>query len=465
MQREREFVKNTFVLSVGRLLPKITALITLPILTACLTKAEYGTYDLITTLIMLVIPIATLQIQSAAFRFLIDYRHDRIGAEEIISNIFAVTIPISLAVSCVIPLFFGQLTLFSRLLIGVYFFIDTLYVTASQIARGLGYNKYYSIGSSIISFVNMLGIILAVYISGQGILGVMLSLAAAQIAGFVFISAKSRLFSYISFQRASGKRIKELLAYSWPMIPNNLSSWVLKLSDRLVITAFIGVQANAVYAVANKIPNLLALAQQIVVMAWQENASIAVKDKDAGEYYSKMLRSMFDLMFGFTALLIAGTPLIFRILIRGDYGEAYYQMPVLILAMFFFAMSSFFGGIYVAHKKTINVGVTTMVAAGINLAIDLGFINYIGIWAASLSTLIAYVVLYYYRMINSKNFQPIKVNWGRQSVQIAVMCGMLGMCFMQTRILNIANAVLGVMLFALFNRRIIRKAVNKLKKR
>ena len=87
MSREKDLVKNTVVLSVGKFLPKLCSFITLPVLTACLTKAEYGTYDLIATLIMLIIPIATLQIQSAAFRFLIDCRGDHDASSGIISNI------------------------------------------------------------------------------------------------------------------------------------------------------------------------------------------------------------------------------------------------------------------------------------------------------------------------------------------------------------------------------------------
>ncbi len=77
MSREKELVKNTFILGLGRFLPKLVQIITLPVITACLTKNEYGTYDLIATLVMLLMPIATLQIQSAAFRFLIDCRGDK----------------------------------------------------------------------------------------------------------------------------------------------------------------------------------------------------------------------------------------------------------------------------------------------------------------------------------------------------------------------------------------------------
>ena len=138
MQREKELVKNTIVLSAGRFLPKLTSFITLPILTACLTKAEYGTYDLVSTLVMLIVPIATLQIQSAAFRFLIDCRKDLEKIKEIISSIFVVTVPAIIVASIIVQCFFRSQNTLVRVGIAIYFILDTLYLTLGQIVRGLG---------------------------------------------------------------------------------------------------------------------------------------------------------------------------------------------------------------------------------------------------------------------------------------------------------------------------------------
>ncbi len=452
MSREKDLFKNTLILSIGRFVPQLMSIITLPILTARLTKAEYGTYDLITTLIMLVIPIATLQIQSAAFRFLIDCRGDQLRSSEIISNIFIVTIPVSLVVCIGIQCAFPGLPGPVRLLVGSYFFLDTIYLTMGQIARGLGKNRDYSIGAIMLSVINMLGVVLLVNFSGKGLWGVYASLTAANAIALIFIISKTKLPAYLRMSVGSLGMIKELLAYSWPMVPNNLSTWVLKLSDRLVITAFLGIEANAVYGVANKVPNILSMAQSIMVMAWQENASIAAKDTDARKYYSKMLDFCFSFMAGASALLIGATPILFRLLIRGDYAEAYFQMPVLILAMFFFAMSSYFGGIYIAFKKTVSVGITTMAAAAVNLIIDLCLVRVIGITAGSLSTLVAYIILYVYRMIDVQKFQKVNVNIQRQALQVLVILVMLILCFLQRPLLNLINILAGIIVFIAFNR-------------
>lgn len=465
MSREGEFVKNTAVLSVGKLLPKCTGFITLPILSAYLTKAEYGTYDLITTLVAFVIPIATLQIQSAAFRFLIDYRGNKEESSAIITDILAFTVPISVIASIIMQMFFPSASIAVRILIAVYFFMDTINGTFGQIARGLGHNKKYSIGTMVLSIVDMVCVVVWVYLIREGLTGVMIALAASQFGGALYLACSLKLWTYYSPGRVSFARIKELLAYSWPMVPNNLSSWVLKLSDRLVITAFLGVEANAVYAIANKIPNILMVVHSIVMMAWQENASIAVTDSDAEEYFSKMYITVLKVAFGFTALLIAATPILFALFVRGNYDDAYYQMPVLIFAQYFNILSAFVGGIYIAHKKTVNVGLSTAFAAGINLAIDLIFVNLIGIWAGSISTLVAYIVLYIYRLINSRKFQPLKVHAAKQLLMMAVIAGMLTLCFLRIRVLDVVNLILGVGIFLFFNRDLIQKTMKKIRKR
>ena len=86
MSRSRDLAKNTLILSFGTFLPKFAALVTIPVITSHLTKAEYGTYDLITTLVALLLPVVTFQIHSAAFRFLIECRDDPREKKIVISN-------------------------------------------------------------------------------------------------------------------------------------------------------------------------------------------------------------------------------------------------------------------------------------------------------------------------------------------------------------------------------------------
>ena len=407
MSREGKLAKNTFILSIGTFLPKLAAFIILPILTGYLTKEEYGTYDLVTVLVSLILPAATLQIQTAAFRFLIDVRKDDSRIKSIITNIFAFIIPTSL-IALVILYFFLPGEVGIRLLICVYFLADILVNGARQVSRGLEKNLDFSISAIVSSLGKMIFAVIFVWYLRIGLTGAIIALALSSTVSLIVLMIRARLYKYIDVSLISWKEIKNLISYSWPMVPNSMSMWVMRVSDRFVVTMFMGVAANAVYSVANKIPSLLTLAQSTFTMAWQENASIVSKDEDAPAYYSAMFHTMFNLMAGALGLLICATPLLFKLLILGDYAEAYFQMPVLFLGMFFYSQCAYLGGIYVAYKDTKSVGITTMAAAACNLLVDLATIKWIGLYAASGSTLISYLLLFIFRAVDVRKLVKIK---------------------------------------------------------
>lgn len=468
MNREKALAKNTFIIAIGTFLPKFSSIITLPIITGGLTKAEMGTYDLISTLVSLFLPVATLQIQSAAFRFLIDVREDEKETKRIITNIISFILPTSLIALTILYLCLGNVSLVIRWLICLYFFSDILMLSTQQIVRGLSNNKLYSASSVAISFSNMLLIVLTISVGKQGLVGVLASITIATTIGLILLLVKGHILSRIDLSLLSRKTLLEMLSYSWPMIPNSLSNWVLSFSDRAVLTAFMGLEANAIYSVANKIPALFTTVQGTFVFAWQENASLASKDSDADTYYAEMFDSIFGILVGIMALLIAATPILFWLLIRGDYKEAYYQMPILFMGMLFSSMASFIGGIYVAHKKTRSVGVTTILAAACNLVIDLVFVHKIGIFAASISTLVSYVFLTIYRMVDVQKFQKVKFNTGRFCLLIALLVLMCAICWIDTVALNVLNIILGCIIAVVVNRKIMKSILltlkNKMKK-
>lgn len=468
MSREKELAKNTLILSIGTFLPKFAALITIPIITGYLTKVEYGTYDLIATLVSLFLPIATLQIQSAAFRFLIDCRDDVNERKRVISNIYGFLIPISVLALTILFFALHKISFVTRILIVGYFFVDILMSATQQIVRGLSENKLYSMSSVIQSIVNMLLVVLTVSIARQGLNGVLVSVIVATIVSIVLLTVKSGILRDIDFRLKSVSLVKKMLGYSWPMIPNTLSSWVLSTSDRLVLTGFMGLEAVATYAAANKIPMLFTSVQGTFIFAWQENASLALSDSDVEKYYSNMFDRVFSILSGIMALLIGTTPILFWLLIRGNYGDSYPQMPILFMGVFFSAISSFMGGIYVAHKRTKNVGLTTMLAAVCNLAIDLGTVQSIGIYAASISTLVSYTLLSIYRMHDVKSFQKISYNYSKIGISITVLAGMCILCWVNTFTINIINVVIGIIFAFLLNKElfksIIRAIISKLKK-
>ncbi|MBD5520970.1 MAG: oligosaccharide flippase family protein [Lachnospiraceae bacterium] len=460
MSRETSLAKNTAIISIGTILPKVSWLITLPIITAKLTQAEYGTYDVISTLSSLFLPIATLQLQSAAFRFLVDCKEDFEKRDSIITNVIAFVTGTSIAALIILYFILYKLPNTVRILTCIYFFADILFAANIRIVRGLGRPMLYSLASAVQPIANMILVVFFVFFMNNGLEGALIAITVSTILSLSIILVRAHIISRFRLSLFSVNVLRELIAYSWPMVPNQLSSWFLNFSDRLILLQFIGINATAVYGVANKIPSLLTLMNSAFTMAWQENASINSKDEDVTVYYSSMFNTTLRILSGIMALLIAAVPLLFKFLIRGDYMDAYKQMPILLMAMLFAAISSFLGGIYIAHKKTKSVGVTTIIAAIINLLIDVLLVKEIGIYAASLSTLLAYVFLVIYRMKNVLNFQKINYNYVQIIKYICFLSVMCVFLWLNQLGLNILNVVLGIIFATSINYSLISSLIN-----
>lgn len=465
MSREKDLLKNTFILGIGYAVPALVSFLVLPLYTAYLTKAEYGTYDLITILLALMMPIITLQIKSSVFRYLIESRNNEAERKHYISTAYVFTVIISFLSLLLLFMILPGIQRFTKALICIYIFQEVIMDLSKQTARGLGLlNKYIS--SITINSVLLL-VFTYVLLSNMrtGLNGVLLALNGALVAANVYAFVTLGLKTYLSFHSFRAAHLKRMLSFSAPMVPNSISLWVVKLSDRLVVTFFMGLEANAVYSVANKIPSLLSQIVGVFNLSWQENASLAVNDKDVADYYSDINQRTIDFLIGVAAILIALMPFLFHILIKGSYDGAYNQMPILICGIFFSCLSSCYGSIYIALKKTKFIGITSVIGAILNLVINVLFINKIGLYAASASTVISYCIIYFCRVIQLKKYIPIRLNWKRNFISFAALLLVCAIYYLRNPLGNIIVLVISSGLFIILNKEICKSIIdNCLKK-
>lgn len=460
MNREKKLLKNTIILFIGTVFPKLATFITLPIITLSLSKSEYGLFELFNTLLSCLVPIVTLQLESALFRYLIEVRNDLNEEIKIISTAVFTIIPCSfimLVCSVFLLPIFNNVSKIIKILVFLYFFIDSILACFMQTMRGLGKNKLYSIVSSLQAFGNIIFIYLFFNYSLLDLSGVLIALILSLSLGFILVLLIGKMWSYLNFSSYDIKTLNILLKYSLPMIPNGLSAWIISLSDRLIVTYFLGLESTAIYAIANKIPSALNMVQSTFTYAWQENASLSINDSDSEIYFGKIFQNVFDILCSSIALLIACTPILYRILVNGNYDEAYIHMIILFLAFFFNVLSSVIGGIYIAHKKSKDVGLSTIIAATLNVIINIVFINNLKLYAASLSTLISYFALFIYRVIDVQKIQKIKFSFPKILFQILIVVLLLFLGSFRLFVFNLLNVLISIGFIVFLNKKVILK--------
>lgn len=395
--KSKEFFKNTLILLLGKFCTQFMSFLLLPLYTKRLATGDYGTVDLIQTYISLVVPVLSLRMDSATFRFLIDARKSPRKTKEIISNILIVVF-ISVFATSIIA---GALSFLIDSPYYLYIYLNILALTVSgvflQILRGTGKTVQYAIASIITGLSTLTINIVQIVVLGRGAESILISSAIANIFCIIFVFFSAKLYKNFSPSLVRKKTIKSFLKYSLPMIPNALSWWAVSVSDRTIINIFLGAAANGVYAVSCKFSNILNSVLSIFTMSWQESASLHINDPDRDEFFTKMINQLLMFFSSIALLILVVLPIFYNKLIGEQYWSSYIYIPILLYANSWNVLNNLIGGIYVAKKRTKEIASTTIVSGIINLVIDLILIHFIGIHAATISTLVSYMVMALYR--------------------------------------------------------------------
>ena len=81
-----------------------------------------------------------------------------------------------------------------------------------------------------------------------------------------------------------------------------------------------------------------------------------------------------------------------------------------MVAALFNVIQGLYSVIYVALKKTKEIAKTTVVSALINIAVNLLLINYIGLYAASISSLVPYPINCIWRYNDIKKYMNVPLS-------------------------------------------------------
>ena len=413
-------LKNTTVLAIGQFIPKIISIITLPLLTGAFSTSEYGIYDLVISFSSLFLPLLTFMVQQAVFRYLIendDINHRKKYISCAISFISVLSI-IFFIMTISVSLFADKYSEIIVIACFIYIF-ESFYDLFGQVSRGIGNNVNYSLGTIIYSVVNMILLVISLLTNIININIALIIIALSYLFSSIFLGVRLKIFTYFDKKCVKIRYVKELLKYSIPMIPGTISLWLVNLSDRLIISFYIGSSENGIYSTATKFPNLFATVYNVFNLAWTEVAARSINEKDIDDYYSTLFKNLYSFMVGVLIVLITFSPIMYNILIDSKFHAGYNQLPILYIGILFNCFVSFYGGLYVALKRTKEVGISSIIGAVINVVINILFIKKIKLFAASFSTLISFLIILIYRIIDIQKF--IKIKYDMKSILIGVI--------------------------------------------
>jgi O-antigen/teichoic acid export membrane protein len=466
MTKGNKMLKGAVALSIGTFFSKAIVFITAPVFSYWLSVEEYGTFDLIISYASLIIPFISLCCGEALFRFLIDDNSEY--NKKIVTTNGLLIITINFCVFVTLLLIIGSIFLPSILtilfLFSVYVLAGTVHGFVLQFLRGIKKLIIYSAASVLFSVIMSVGAVVFVYVLKLGFSGILFAHITAYFISIVFICFTVKMNRFISIQAVSLGKIKNIIKYSVPMIPNYISWWVINASDRSIIQLFLGLSYNGIFAVAHKIPGICSVLFQILHISSQENISENINDVDRDAYLNKLYNAVIQVLISVCCVVLSFNHIFFKYIFKQDYFGAFYHVPILISAVIFSSIANFFGSVFIGLKDTKKVGFTTSLAALINILVHLGMIKFLGLYAASISTLLSGIFLLIIRYKLLSKYVKLRIS-GKTIIYFIAYCFFFIFAYVNTIRAVISVCLLSSMLFLYSNKIYVLKTLDLMRKR
>lgn len=409
MGRYKKLLSNTFLMIIGQFSSKLLGFLLVPFYTSILSTEEYGTYDLLITTVSLLTPFLTLVVSEAVMRFCLDKDYDdshilTIGA----TFVFLGTAVLLLGFPIIRKIDF--LSEYSWWLI-LFFALMNFESILMQYLKGVEKIKTYTICGILSTLCSLSLNILFLAVFKLGVFGYMLAGCCSLAIVITVICLTQKIWNNIVNPFKIPKSIyKDIVKYTFPMIPNSISWWISNSSDKYMIKYMVSVSAVGMYSVAYKIPSILTIFVTIFISAFQISSVENFGSKKSIEFFSNIYKVFASFGIIVSSVLIFASNFIAKILFKNDFFEAWKISGILILAFAFNSLAAYLGTIYTASKKTKFLFYSTTIAALLNIALNLVLIKFIGTYGAAIATLASYICVWLLRLINSRKILPIKIS-------------------------------------------------------
>ncbi len=423
MDKYKKLASNTIIFAIGTFSSKILSFLLMPFVTRMLTTADYGSADLIQQTVNVLIPIVTLQVNSAALRFSLDKTKRK-------ADVLTVGIRTTLLGFIVFLVFAYPISLITinDFKLGEYIELIYIFVLISgfrqlcqQFVRGSGKVKLYAVDGIIATATTLIFTFLFLSPLKMGVTGYIFAIIASDACSIIFYIFAAKLYKYVRPHLFEKGIASQMLKYCVPLIPTVILWWIINVSDRYMITFFVDSAANGLYTAASKIPNFVILFSQIFIDAWQLSAVDEYGDRKRARFFSKVFRVYSGGVFVVASALIVFCQLFTKILVAQSYYESWNYVPILIVATTYSCLVNFLASVYMAEKKSFMALLTALSGAVSNVVLNFIFIPKMGANGAALATVCAFVVVFITRSMNTRKYVRMNFQMPTIIVETAIL--------------------------------------------
>lgn len=446
----RTLASNIVILGIGQFGSKLLVYVMLNFYTSMLGEAAYGDLNNIINAASLFISVFTLSIADGVLRFALEKNNDGKG-------VFSIGINVVLCGMFVFAAFTPLVGLIPMLkgyewLVFIYVFMGAVKEICAIYVRARHSVTIYAIDGIVTTVSMIIYSLVFMGIFKLGLAGYVFAVVLGDFTSLVFLGVTTKLFKeYRPFRNDPVLRWS-MIRYSTPLMPTMIMWWIINVSDGFMVTAYLGSAANGLYGVAYKFPNLATVIVGIFSQAWRMSAITERNSRTVSNFYSNIFSMMQTVMFLASAgIMLILRPLIMPFFVAESFGASFFYVPILLGAVVFQSFSNFLASIYEASRKTTHSLISSSIGAVANIILNLILIPTIGIAGAALATLASYIIVFVYRIIDTKKLLYMKVYWAKIGVNMTLLTIMaISIMFLPYGALqNVINAVIFIIIAAL----------------
>jgi len=387
------FTRDLVYLAVAAL-PVLLAAGVTPILTRRLGVAEYGQFALALAVMQILGPIFSFGLPFATQKvFAGEDGHRRARGVLAISAIlaFAAWLVVVLAAPAWGPL------------VGLYGVLDARLAALWAACYALAWTSFAMLRSR--DSMGMVIVVAAVGDLGAQAAGVALTFwwaptVTSYLCGVIIGQGAAALVGLLALRPdwsalAAVRRYGGAFGFGLPMVPQQLCVFILYAGDRIVVRHDLGSAATGRYSVAYNIGSLCVILLAFANQAWIPRI-YAVTDRVARSRLLASSRDVLNLLlvpaiFG----LAAGAPVVLRIWAPRSFDPDGLVPIVAIVAIGTFPYGQYLSNVraLMSEGRTARAALTTLIAAAVNIALNVVMVPLLGITGSAIATVLSYALL------------------------------------------------------------------------
>jgi len=424
----RAAARDSAIYGASSLLARGLVLLLLPFYTRVLTTEEYGLVDLATVFSHLVLLTVALEISQGVARLFHDSA-DREGQVAYASTAlwfsigaYGVFALLGLALApAVAELVFesrdrvdlARIVVASAALFGLFnLVLNNLRWRLQPIAFAAG-----SLTFALVSIAVTVALVLGAQI---GVAGVLLGQLVGSAAGLILCWVVSRDLYAARFDTA---RLREMLAFSLPLVPSNIGVFVTLYIDRVAIKELMTIDDVGLFGLGFRIASIVSL-----VLAGQLAITPLVyaryRERDAPAGIARAFRYFAGFAIVIAVVLGVFAPEIVTLISAAEYAGAAAVVPLLAPALLLSGAYVFAPGLAIAKRSGLQATIA-IAGAVLNTVLNFLLIPRLGIVGAGTATLISAIVVFGAYMAVSQRLYPVPHGWVRLGVAAAFASGVL----------------------------------------